>query len=102
MIEETVVEEMEVPLPLAESEEIIQPPVNMNELLSSAVSELETLINLSGNYVELLFFLTLFFCFLFRIGATARSSNTNSIDDTGGVSVTYTMQERTPRGIGES
>lgn len=46
MIEETVVEEMEVPLPLAESEEIIQPPVNMNELLSSAVSELEMLINL--------------------------------------------------------
>lgn len=37
VIEETVVEEMEVPLPLNETEEIIQSPVNMSELLSSAV-----------------------------------------------------------------
>ncbi|KAK6621221.1 hypothetical protein RUM43_011527 [Polyplax serrata] len=37
VIEETVVEEMEVPLPLNETEEIIQSPVNMSELLSSTV-----------------------------------------------------------------
>lgn len=42
VIEETVVEEMEVPLPLNETEEIIQSPVNMSELLSSTVSNSES------------------------------------------------------------